>query len=137
MPALLFNKTPLSVNFQASQGALVNANRLDLDFEIEVLAGAAAVVLWYLESTPARAPQPAPAWAWYRELSNDAGTGGVITMDQVVRQIRTAGGGALPVGIHRVSFDFEIRRQIVRLQASASAGNVRLTVLAPLSDLAR
>jgi hypothetical protein len=120
----------LSTDFEPSDPFLIGADKVTLDWEVEVtgLEGATAQVEWYLEFTsddPNNAASP-----WYREVAEQNSVGsGNVAMPKVVRAWQENDGTDLALGTHRLSAQLSRSHTFCRVQARVADGDATARIL--------
>lgn len=118
----------LTDSFAGSVPVLLSAERLTVDFVIDVTAE--AVVQWYLAFTP---DDPnAQGAIWRQEVAEEDVGNGVVHMPKVIRDFTENGGAALAVGQHAFTCQFIRSHNIARVYVRVSSGAVdRCVITAP------
>lgn len=124
MAAKVIFDSVLSSEFQPSRPFLIGADKVTLDWEIEVTGaeGATAQVEWYLEFTsddPNDADSP-----WYQEVAEQNSIGsGNVAMPKVIRNWQENGGTDLALGDHFLSAQLSRSHTFCRVQVRAAEGD--------------
>lgn len=115
MPVIDIFSGALGVTFAPTQPFLLHAEKVTVDFVVDVTIGP-AVVEWYLEYTSGN-PNDTNT-IWYREVAEEDVGGGVVHMPKVVRNLEDNDDDnhQLTQGIHYMSAQMVRAHNLCRLQ---------------------
>jgi len=123
------NGVTLGGSNTATNALLIVGDTVTLDFLLVTSAGPTAVQ-FFLEFSEDNVN-------WFREVAEEDGGKGVVSMPKVLRTFADNNGTNLADGTHLVSCQFTRRAQLVRLQMSVGAGACVATVTAPFGTPAQ
>lgn len=115
MAVTLFKKA-LTGSFVASGYTMIAGEKLTLDFDFTT-SGGPSTIDWYIEfaSDPINGP-------WRREVAEEDGGMGVVSMPKVIRTFADNGGTQLTDGAHSLSAQFRRQAAFARIQSRITAG---------------
>lgn len=95
----------------------------------------AATIQWYIEFSDNPFETPTPLW--FRELSEEVTTGGVVVNALAIRSFAANGGGTLGAGTHLMSVQLTRVAPFYRISARVSAGAASLRGQATTGQIAQ
>lgn len=128
----LFNST-VPAAFTPSRPLQLSNDSLVLFWLITVTGGTAAHIEFYVEYTDGDPNNKTTQW--FREVDEQDGGNGAVTMSQVVRTIQLNGGGDLPAGTYPFSVPFIRRAQFARVQLKSTLGVATAQITAPFGTI--
>ena len=128
MPALVLFDGALNASFAGSSPVLLSAERLTLDFVLDIAAPAS--VQWYLAFT---SDDPnSPSTIWRQEIAEEDVGSGVVNMPKVIRTFQENGGAVLAAGQQAFTAQFVRSHNFCKVFVRVVSGTVtRCVITAP------